>query len=191
MLANILSRWWWMLLLRGVLWIAFGIIVLTQPGASLATFLLLFGAFVLVDGVANVVNGIGGRRENENWWLLLLAGLAGIGVGVLTLMNPGITTLALQFYIAIWAVAIGLLKIVGAIRLRKEIQGEIWFGLSGLLSVAFGIMLVAQPAAGALALLTVIGVFAVAFGVALVVLAFAARGFAKRAVDAGSAGARA
>ena len=116
MLANILSRYWWMVLLRGVLWIAFGLIVLSQPGASLATFILLFGAFVLVDGIANVVNGFSGRRENENWWLLLLAGLAGIAVGILTFLNPGITALSLQFYIAIWAVAIGLLKIVGELR---------------------------------------------------------------------------
>jgi uncharacterized membrane protein HdeD (DUF308 family) len=188
MLANILSRYWWMVLLRGVLWIAFGLIVLSQPGASLATFILLFGAFVLVDGIANVVNGFSGRRENENWWLLLLAGLAGIAVGILTFLNPGITALSLQFYIAIWAVAIGLLKIVGAVRLRKEISGEIWYGLSGLLSVAVGVMLIAQPAAGALALLWLIGAYGLSFGVVLVILAFAARGFAKRAAAGGATG---
>ena len=180
MFANILSRAWWITLLRGVLWIAFGVVIFTDPGVSLATLILLFGAFALADGIAMVITAIGGRGENESWFVWLLAGLASIGVGVLTFYNPGITALTLQLFIAMWAVAIGLLKIVAAIRLRKEIQGEFWLISAGLLSVACGVMLVARPVAGALAVLWIIGGYAIAFGVTLAALAFRVRGFAKR-----------
>jgi uncharacterized membrane protein HdeD (DUF308 family) len=179
--ANILSRYWWMTLLRGVIWIAFGIMLFTQPGVSLATLMLLFGAFVLADGIGTVITAFGGRGEHENWWVLLLAGLAGIGIGLLTFYNPAITALTLQLLIAMWAVSTGLLQIVAAIRLRKEIQGEFWLVAAGLLSVAFGVLLVARPVAGALAVLWFIGGYAVVFGVALIALALRVRGFAKRA----------
>lgn len=181
MFANILSRYWWMTLLRGVIWIAFGIMLFTQPGVSLATLMLLFGAFVLADGIGTVITAFGGRGEHENWWVLLLAGLAGIGIGLLTFYNPAITALTLQLLIAMWAVSTGLLQIVAAIRLRKEIQGEFWLVAAGLLSVAFGVLLVARPVAGALAVLWFIGGYAVVFGVALIALALRVRGFAKRA----------
>jgi uncharacterized membrane protein HdeD (DUF308 family) len=180
MFANILSRSWWMTLLRGVLWIAFGIAIFTQPGVSLATLILLFGAFALADGIATVITAVSGRNENENWVSWLLAGLAGIGIGALTLYNPGITALTLQLLIAMWAVSIGLLKIVAAIRLRKEIEGEFWLVAAGVLSIACGVMLIARPVAGALAVLWIIGGYAVAFGITLVALAFRVRGFAKR-----------
>ena len=113
----------------------FGITIFTQPGVSLATLMLLFGAFVLVDGIGTVITAVGGRSELEPWWVLLLAGLAGIGVGLLTFYNPAITALTLQLLIAMWAVSTGLLQIVAAIRLRKEIQVSLARGL-GLLSVA-------------------------------------------------------
>ncbi len=77
MFAQILSRYWWMTLVRGVIWILFGVFVITQPALSLVTLTLLFGIFAMVDGIGNVVSAIGGRREHENWWVLLLAGLRG------------------------------------------------------------------------------------------------------------------
>ena len=178
--ATILSRYWWMTLLRGVIWIAFGIVLFTRPGVSLATFILLFGAFALADGIGTVITAIGGRNENESWWALLLAGLAGIGIGVLTFYNPAITALTLQVLIAMWAVSTGLLQVVAAIRLRKEIQGELWLVAAGLLSIAFGVLLVARPVVGALAVLWIIGSYAVLFGIVLIALAFTARSFAKR-----------
>jgi uncharacterized membrane protein HdeD (DUF308 family) len=176
MFANILSRYWWMTLLRGVISILFGILIFAQPGISLLTLTLTFGVFALIDGAGNVVSAIGGRNENENWWILLLAGLASVGVGILTFFNPGITALALLFYVAAWAIATGLLEIVAAIRLRKEIQGEFWLILAGLLSVAFGVMLMARPGLGALSVLWLIGGYAIAFGVILIALAFRTRG---------------
>ncbi|HSL70204.1 MAG TPA: DUF308 domain-containing protein, partial [Longimicrobiales bacterium] len=120
MFANILSQYWWLILLRGAIWILFGIALFAQPGITLVALTLLFGAFVLVDGIGNIVSAIGGRKQHEHWWVLLLVGLCGVGVGVLTFYSPGLTALALLFYIAIWAIATGLLAIVAAIRLRKE-----------------------------------------------------------------------
>jgi uncharacterized membrane protein HdeD (DUF308 family) len=179
MLSNVLSRYWWMTLLRGVAWILFGMAIFAQPGLSLVTLTLLFGFFALVDGVSNAASALGGRQEYDNWWVLLLWGLAGILVGVLTFLSPGVTALGLLYYIAIWAIATGVLGIVTAVRLRKEIEGEFWLGLGGLASIAFGVLLVARPGAGALTVLWLIACYAIAFGAILIILAFKARAFVK------------
>jgi uncharacterized membrane protein HdeD (DUF308 family) len=176
-LASILSRRWWLLLLRGLIAIAFGVVSWVQPGISLASLVLLFGAYSLADGVLNAWTALEGRREHEHWWVLFLEGLLGIGVGVLTFLAPALTALALLFYIAIWAIATGVLEIVAAIRLRKEIENEWMLIVAGLASVVFGVLLMAQPAAGALALLWLIASYAIFFGVLLVILAFKVRAF--------------
>ena len=180
MLARILSRYWWTTLLRGVIWILFGIVTITQPGISLVSLTYLFGASALIDGVSNAITALGGRQEHGSWLVLLLAGVAGICVGLLTFASPGITALALLFYIAVWAVATGVLAIVAALRLRTEIQGEFWLILAGFLSVAFGLSLMARPGEGALSLLWLLGIYAVAAGVVQVLLALKVRGFANR-----------
>lgn len=179
-LAYILHRGWWLLLLRGVVAIAFGLLTWFQPGISIGALVLLFGAFSFADGIFATWTAVAGRAHNEYWGMLLLRGLLGIGIGVLAFVEPGVLALALLFYIAIWAIATGVLEIAAAIRLRREIEGEWWLILSGLVSVIFGTVLVAHPGAGALALLWLIGSFAVVFGVLLVVLALKARGFAGR-----------
>src|SRR4030095_9561624 len=161
MLARILSRYWWMTLVRGVVWILFGIAIFAQPGISLVALTLTFGVFAFGDGIGTTVTAIGGRKEYENWWMLLLIGLVGIGIGVLTFMRPDATALGLLYYIAIWAIATGLLALVAASPLRKEIEGEFWLGLGGLASVAFGVLLVARPGAGALAVLWLIGGYSI------------------------------
>jgi uncharacterized membrane protein HdeD (DUF308 family) len=179
-LAETLSRNWWVLLLRGVVAILFGVLAFMQPGISLASLVLLFGAFAFADGVLGAWTAISHRKDTENWWVLLLEGLLGVGVGALTLLNPGVTALVLLFYIAIWAMATGVLEIVTAIRLRKEIEGEWMLVLAGLASVVFGVLLMASPGAGALAVLWLIGSYAIVFGMLLVALAFRVRGAAKR-----------
>lgn len=179
-LATLLSSRWWVLLLRGLIAIAFGVLAWLQPGISLAALVLLFGAYALTDGILGIGLAIAGRKEHEGWWLLLLWALISIGAGILSFFAPGVTALALMFYIAAWAIATGVLGIVAAIRLRKEVEGEWWLILSGLLSVAFGVLLMAQPGAGALALLWVIATYAIIFGVFLVILAFKARSFGKQ-----------
>ncbi len=176
-LATILFRNWWVLLLRGLIAIAFGLLVWFQPGISLAALVLLFGAYVMADGILGVWTAIAGRAEHEHWWLLLLEGLLGIGVGILTFFAPDITALGLLFYIAIWAVATGVLEIAAAIRLRKEIGGEWLLILCGLASVVCGVLLVVSPGAGALAVLWLIATYAIVFGVLLVILALKARSF--------------
>jgi uncharacterized membrane protein HdeD (DUF308 family) len=180
MLADMLSRYWWMTLLRGVFWILFGIAIFAKPDISLYSLTLALGVILLIDGVINVVNAFSGREQNEDWWVLLLLGLTGIGVGVLTFYNPQATAFAVVLYVAIWAIATGLLEVIGAIRLRKQIQGEVWLALAGVASIIFGVLLAARPAAGARTLLWLIGAYAIAFGVMLLLLAFRVRSGVKR-----------
>lgn len=173
--TSFLRRSWWLLLLRGLAAIAFGVILWVQPGISLAALVLLFGAYCMADGIFAVWTAIAGAKDSEQWWLLLLVGLLGIGIGILTFVAPGVTALALLFYIAIWAIATGVLEIAAAIRLRKEIDNEWLLLLAGLASVVFGVMLAARPGAGALAVLWLIGSYAIVFGVLLLILAFRVR----------------
>lgn len=178
-LASVLGRSWWLLLLRGLAAIAFGLLTWFQPGLSLATLILLFGVYALADGVFSIWSAFAGRHDHEHWWVLLLVGLLGVVVGLITFMAPGLTALVLLFYIAIWAIGTGLLQVIAAIRLRKEIQGEWLLVLAGLLSAAFGFVVMARPGAGALTLLWLIAVYAVLYGVLLVVLALRVRRFGK------------
>jgi len=178
-LARTLARHWWVVLLRGLVAIAFGVLTFTRPALSLAALLLFFGAFVFADGLLHVWTAVS-DKEHENRWLLLLGGLLGIGVGLLAFFTPGLPAIAVLFYIAVWAVATGLLDIVAAVRLRKQIQGEWMLGLGGLCSVAFGVVLIARPAVGALAVLWIIAAYAVAFGVILTLLSFRLKGLAKK-----------
>jgi len=180
MLADILSRYWWMTLLRGLFWILFGIVLFARPGISLLSLTLALGVILFIDGIINIANAVSGRKEHDDWWVLLLVGLAGVGVGMLTFYHPQATALAVVFYVAIWAIATGLLEIVAAVRLRRQIEGEIWLGLAGIASVVFGVLLVARPGVGALTILWLIGAYAIAFGVVLLLLAFKVRSGVKR-----------
>jgi len=184
MIGEILSRYWWMTVLRGVFWILFGIVMLAWPGISLLSLTIALGIVIFADGIVNVGNAFAGRKVHEDWWVLLLVGLTGIGVGALTFYSPQTTAIALVFYVAIWAIATGLLQIAAAIRLRKQLAGEIWWILAGLASVVFGVLLIARPAAGALTLLWLFAVYAIAFGVLLVLLAFRVRRGVKRITSA-------
>ena len=179
-LATFLSRSWWVLLVRGLIAIAFGIVAWFRPGLSLAALVLLFGAYMLADGILGVITAITGRKDHDDWGLLLVWGLIGVGVGILTLVAPGVTAIALLFYVAAWAIATGVLEIVAAIRLRKEMRGEWLLILGGLASVALGVLLMARPAAGVLTLVWLIALYAVIFGGLLVILAFNVRSFGKR-----------
>jgi uncharacterized membrane protein HdeD (DUF308 family) len=176
-LVSILHRSWWLLLLRGLAAIAFGLLVWFRPGISLALLLLMFGVYTLVDGVLGIWAALAGRRDHEHWWVLLLVGLLGVVVGVLTFVAPGVTAMALLFYIALWAIGTGTLQIIAAVRLRKEIEGEWMLILAGLAAAVFGVVLIARPAIGVLTLLWLIASFSVLYGALLVVLAFRVRRF--------------
>jgi uncharacterized membrane protein HdeD (DUF308 family) len=176
-LGSVLSRNWWLMLLRGLAAIGFGILVITKPQISLQVLVYLFGVYALVEGILGVAVAISGRNQIDSWGVLLLWGLLGVAVGILAFMKPDLTALALLFYIALWAIATGVLEIAAAIRLREVLSNEWLLILAGLVSVAFGVWLVARPDAGALAVLWAIGIYAIVFGVLVVLFAFKIRSY--------------
>jgi uncharacterized membrane protein HdeD (DUF308 family) len=179
-MLEMLSRYWWAFVVRGIFAILFGILAYAWPGITLATLVIFFGAYVLIDGILLLIKTIGNWSERGDRWLLLLEGLLGIGIGVITLVAPGITAVVLIFYIAAWSLATGVLEIAAAIRLRKEIQGEGWMILSGIASIVFAILVMFFPGVGALGLLWLIAAYAIIFGVMLVILGFRLRGHRSR-----------
>jgi uncharacterized membrane protein HdeD (DUF308 family) len=170
-----LSRNWWAVSLRGLAGILFGIITFFAPGISLAALVLLFGAYALMDGVLAIVTAVR-RRGADRWWLLLLEGLVGIAAGILTFLWPAITAIALLYVIAAWALVTGAFEIAAAIRLRKAITGEWLLALSGIFSIALGVLLVLFPGPGALAVTIWIGAYAFVFGALLFALGLRLRG---------------
>jgi uncharacterized membrane protein HdeD (DUF308 family) len=176
-IGEVLFEKWWVLLLRGLVSIAFAVLIWMQPAITLKAMIILFGAFALVDGVLGVWTAFSSRKDRNNWWVLMLWGLVGIGIGIITFVAPAVTALALLFYIAIWAIVTGVLEIIAAVKLRKEIQGEWLLGLAGLVSLVFGILLIMNPGAGVLAVLWLIAAYALILGVLMVILAFKVRGW--------------
>jgi uncharacterized membrane protein HdeD (DUF308 family) len=166
----VLAKYWWLVLLRGIVAIIFGILAFIWPGLTLLTLILFYGAFALADGVLALANAIMGGNVGSRWWLALV-GIAGIAAGLVTFLMPGVTALVLLIFIASWAIVLGVFQIIGAIRLRREIDNEWMLGLSGALSVLFGIVLLAAPGPGALGLVWVIGAYAIVFGILLVMAA--------------------
>lgn len=179
--SEALARNWWAVALRGVAAITFGILALAMPGVTLAALVLLFGAYAVVDGVFTIVAAASRRTGPSSWWALLLAGLVSIAAGLVAFSMPGLTALAVVFLVGAWALVRGVLEIVAAIRLRKEIDNEWWLGLSGAISVAFGVLVLLAPAAGALAMVLWLGVYALVVGVVLVALGVRLRGWREEA----------
>jgi uncharacterized membrane protein HdeD (DUF308 family) len=174
-MLTMLARNWWVLALRGVFAMIFGVLAIIWPGLTLLVLISLFGAYALVDGIFAVIAGIASYGRNERWSAVLLEGIAGIILGVATFLWPGTTALVLVYFIAAWALITGVFEIVAAIRLRKEIEGEWMLILSGIVSILFGLFLVVAPGAGALGLTWVIGAYAIIWGVLLIILAFRLR----------------
>ena len=171
-LLHTLGRVWWLVLLRGIAAILFGVLALLWPGVTLVTLVLLWGAWALMDGVTALVAGWKAKDNEKPMWQIVLVGIVGIAAGVLTFVMPGVTAIALLIMIAVWAIVSGVFQIGAAIRLRKEIANEWMLILSGALSVVFGALMILNPGAGAMAVLWIIGCFAIAFGMLLVILAF-------------------
>ena len=171
-----LARNWGWIALRGALAIVFGVLALAWPASAFAAIVLLFGAYAFVDGVFALVALFRGAGR-ERFWMLAIEAVVGIGIGILTIARPAATALALLYYVGIWAILTGIFELVAAIRLRKEITGEFWLGLAGVLSIVFGVVLFAAPGPAALALAVWIGAYAIVFGVMLLLLAFRLRRF--------------
>ena len=173
-LSALLAQNWWVLALRGVLAIAFGIIALLLPGATLASLVILFSAYMLVDGALAIVAGIRMARRRERWWLLVLEGIADIAAGIIAFLWPGITILAFTYLIAAWAIVSGCLLVASAFRLRRT-HGRWLMGLGGVISVVWGVLVALLPAISAIVLVWWLGVYAIVFGGALIGLAIRLR----------------
>jgi uncharacterized membrane protein HdeD (DUF308 family) len=175
---------WWAFVLRGIFAILFGLLTWFLPGIALLTLVFMFGFYAITDGVFNITAAFGRNRSAERdapWWALLIQGVLGIIAGCLAFFIPGLTALALLYLIGGWALATGVLSIVTAVRLRKQITGEWVMVLSGVLSIIFGVLLFAFPGPGALAVLIWIGAYAVVFGIMLISLGVRLRKIARGA----------
>jgi uncharacterized membrane protein HdeD (DUF308 family) len=173
-MVDLLTQHWWTWALRGAAAVLFGVSVLIWPGAGLAVFVALFGAYALVSGIFALVGAAETRKWNQPSWVMLIDGLLGVAAGVVTFVWPAVTALALVYIIASWALLTGIVEVVGAFRYQRELgMGDAWLmGLAGTISALFGGLLIVHPGAGALAVVTVIGLYAIFFGVAMLVFGF-------------------
>lgn len=176
-MADVFERNWGLIALRGVAAIIFGLLALLNPVLSIALLILLFGAYALIDGIFTSIAAVANRHEEPHWIALLVSGIVGIAIGLITFFWPRLTALALLLLIAIWAIIMGIGEITAAIRLRRIISGEWVLLLTGIVSVVFGIVLFLFPGAGAVAMVLWIGAFAVVLGVLRVIFAFRLRGW--------------
>src|SRR5258705_10835884 len=167
---------WWALVLRGIAAILLGVLAFMWPGITLTALVFLFGAYALVDGAFSIVAGVKSYSEHKRWWLLLIGGCLSVAAGVFAFMVPAMTALILLILIASWAIVTGAFKIAAAIQLRKHITGEWLLALSGIISILFGAALLYNPVAGALAVVWLIGVYAVFDGILLLALGIRLRG---------------
>ena len=173
-----IARNWWVFLLRGIVAILFGVLAFLRPGITLEALVLLFAFWALFDGVFSLIGSVGAAEAREPWWPLVLIGLLGIAAGILTLRYPGVTALALLFVIAFWSILRGNDLNDAAVRLRDLIKGEWWLILGGIASIAFGVLLVMYPESGLLAVVWLLGIYAVIFGITQIMLGFRLKGMA-------------
>ena len=173
--AETLVRNWWLFTLRGVLGIVFALIALIFPGPTILSLVLLFSAYMLVDGVFAIISAVRAiRRKQDRWGLLIFEGLLNIVVGIAAYLWPGLTVVALVWLIAAWAIVTGGLMTAAGFRLNID-HGRWWLALGGLLSLAYGVLLIITPLIGAIVLTWWLGAYALVFGVALVVFSFKLR----------------
>lgn len=181
-----LTRNWWVLALHGAAAVLFGITAFVWPGPTLIVLVALYGAYAIVEGVISL---FGAFRSGDGFrWSLLLWGLLGIAAGIVAFAWPDITALVLVYVIAAWAIATGIVQVAAAVSLRRELEGEWLLGLTGLLSIAFGVLLAAFPGSGALSLVWLIGAYAVVAGFTLMALGLRLRRLDRLTVQAAEQG---
>lgn len=181
-MVQVLARNWWALALRGVVAIAFGFIALLTPGRTLVALVYLFAGYALTDGVLAAAAAVRAAETHHRWGGLLLEGLAGMLTGVIAFLWPGITAFLLLYLIALWALVTGVLEVRAGFRLRGHLLNEWMLVLSGIASIMLGVLLILQPLAGAMTLTWLIGLYALVFGVIMLVLAFRMRAHGMPAV---------
>lgn len=170
-MSEALARNWWVIAIRGVLGIVFGVIAFIRPDAAILAFILVFAAYALVDGVFAILAGIRAARQHERWGLLVLGGVASIAAGILAVLWPGITVIAFVLLLAAWSIVAGGLMVAAGFRLNRT-HGRGWLIFSGVVSVIYGVLLAIAPLIGAVVLTWWIGAWALVFGVSLLILAF-------------------
>lgn len=173
-----LAKWWWTLVVRGVIAIVFGLLAFVAPTFGIAMLVALFAVWALIDGVGSLLAGMRTRGQDRSWWIEVLEGVVSIAAGVVALLLPGFAAEILVLLIAAWSIVTGVIEIGLAVRLRRALEGEVWLALAGVASILFGALIILFPAAGALSLVWLLGSFAIAFGAFLIML-----GWRLRSVD--------
>jgi len=190
MVLSVLHANWWVLALRGLAAVLFGLLTFLLPGLTLLVLVTWFGIYCLVNGLLTLLTAFRRNRSQPRWWALALEGVASLLAGIATLAWPGITWVVLLALAALWAIVTGGLQVATAIRLRQQITGEWALIVSGLLSIIFGVLLWLAPLTGTLVLSWWLGAYAFAFGIMLSVLAFRLRRAASPAPRGGQLGAQ-
>ena len=170
-----LTRNWWLVVLRGVMSILFGLTAIFWPGLTFLVLVLMFGIYAMADGVFAMLTGVVSSKYSPRWWVFLLEGVIGFAAGLIVILRPGLTAFALIAVIAAWAILTGILEIAAAIRLRREITNEWMLAFAGFVSIVLGVLLFFQPAAGGLVITLMIGSYALIFGIVLIILGFRLR----------------
>lgn len=179
MLRNLASHWW-VLLLRGLASILFAVVAFLQPELAFGALVLFIGILFLADGAITTFLGLRMRGEDDDWWMVMLEGLLGLGLGVATFVWPEFTANLLVLFVALWCLVTGVFEIAAAIKLRKEIDHEWLMGTAGAISIALGVLMLINPTAGAISITWWIGVYAMMFGVLWFGLGWRLRGVWKR-----------
>ena len=177
MITN-LARNWWTFVLRGIFALLFGVIAFVYPGLTILSLTYLFGFYAILDGIF-ALSAAWSFSGSNRVWVLILEGLLGIAAGVIAFVSPQITALVLLAVIATWAILTGILEIVAAIRLRDVIENEGWLGLAGVFSIIFGVLLVVWPDSGLVTISWIVGFYAIAFGISMMVVGFRLQGLNK------------
>jgi len=175
MFANLFISWW-MFALRGLLAIVFGLLALIWPQQAMHGLVVIFGAFVLIDGIFGLLAGFGTMGSNERWWMALLQGVAGTIVGSMVLMSLDKSAPDLAYFIGACVVISGVIELVAAIQLKHAIPGEWSMIYCAALSILLGILLFIVPGAGPQGLVWVTGLFAIVLGILLIIVALRIRG---------------
>jgi uncharacterized membrane protein HdeD (DUF308 family) len=176
---TLLARNWWLVAIRGLAAILFGIACIAWPGLTLLVLIGFFAAYALIEGVALLAALLrGDAPARRHGWTVAIMGVLSLLAGIVALVNPGLTAITLAIFVGAWAIVIGVFQVAGAIALRREISGELWMALAGIISILFGLYVVILPGDGLLSLLWVLGAWALIFGLLTLMLAFRLRGHA-------------
>jgi uncharacterized membrane protein HdeD (DUF308 family) len=170
----LVRRTWWVFLIGGLASLLFGVLAFVNPGIALLVLSMFFAAAILVDGAFNIVGAIQ-NREKDGWWVMLLIGVLGVGVGGYALMNPPVSMLAFVYLVALEAILLGVFLVMLGYRVRKATSREWILYVTGVLSILFGILVVARPDAGSLTIVYLIAAWAIVIGAFKIAFAFRIR----------------